>query len=161
MRKTLLAVLPFILILAVAAGCAQQASGNAAASQNAGAVTGTARMPDGTSVQLEIVSYKNPGTMAQGLSYRDSLCPQCGMLFVFEKPGLQAFWMPDMRFSLDMIFLDENFRVVDVARGMEPCGEVCIPYQSKHDAKYVLEVNGGFAAAHGLEEGQRLRINYN
>lgn len=151
MRKGMLTLLPLLLILAVAAGCAQQPAGTG---------TGTAFMPDGTSVQLEVVSYKDPAGMAQGLSYRDSLCPQCGMLFVFEKAGPQSFWMPDMRFSLDMIFLDEEFKVVDVAQNMEPCGEVCVPYQSKQYAMYVLEVNGGFVEAHGVEEGQRLRISY-
>jgi len=150
MRKAL-ALLPILLILAAVAGCAQQPAGTG---------TGTAFMPDGTPVQLEVVSYKDPAGMARGLSYRDSLCPQCGMLFVSEKAGPQSFWMRDMRFSLDMIFLDEHFAVVDVAQNMEPCGAVCIPYQSKREAMYVLEVNGGFAEAHALEEGQGLRISY-
>ena len=156
MMKTAPAFLPLLLILAAAAGCAGQAE----AGPGGAGTTGTALMPDGTLVQLEVVNYTNPAGMAQGLSYRESLCPQCGMLFVFKEAGLRSFWMRDMRFPLDIIFLDEEFAVVDVARNMEPCGGVCIPYQSRHDAKYVFEVNAGFAGEHALEEGKRLQINY-
>jgi uncharacterized membrane protein (UPF0127 family) len=148
MGKTLLAPVSFLLLLVAAAGCIQEARGN-----------GAAVMPDGVAVALEVV--KDPISQAHGLSGRESLCAQCGMLFVSGKPGPQSFWMKDMNFRLDMIFLDENFVVVDVAPGMRPCGKVCIPYHSQSDAQYVLEVNAGFAEAHGVDVGKRLEINYN
>ncbi|MDD5481966.1 MAG: DUF192 domain-containing protein, partial [Candidatus Shapirobacteria bacterium] len=50
---------------------------------------------------------------AQGLSGRKGLCDQCGMLFIFDKPNYHSFWMRDTLIPLDIIWLDQNWRVVD------------------------------------------------
>ena len=154
--RTGLPLLPLLLflLLVATAGCARQEE----TAPGAGGGNATALMSDSTAVQLQVVSYRDPESMARGLSYRDSLCPQCGMLFVFGENGPRSFWMKDMLFPLDMIFLDSNYTVVDVAGSMEPCGTVCTPYTSRGKAQYVLEVNAGFAAAHGVEPGKKLQI---
>ncbi|MEK9151349.1 MAG: DUF192 domain-containing protein [Patescibacteria group bacterium] len=92
---------------------------------------------------------------AQGLSGRDSLCQECGMLFVFEKPGRYAFWMKDMRFSLDIVWLLDD-TVVFVARAVSP--NISRILSPAVPADQVLEVNAG--AVENLEVGERVRFLY-
>ena len=56
----------------------------------------------------------------RGLSYRQSLAPQTGMLFVFDTPGMYYFWMKDMNFPIDIIWLDENKKVVHIEHSLSP-----------------------------------------
>ena len=137
------ALITALLFLAVLQGCSQSGP--------------SMSMPDGTAVQLEIAL--TPQEHAHGLSDRESLCEQCGMLFVFDDTSQRGFWMYRMHFALDVIFLDENYTVIDVAYDMQPCKAECIVYRSREGAKYVLEVNAGFADAHGVEKGGRLLLN--
>jgi UDP-GlcNAc:undecaprenyl-phosphate GlcNAc-1-phosphate transferase len=67
-------------------------------------------MVAGTTFTLEVA--RTPAQQVQGLSNRDSLCATCGMLFEFPESGLREFWMRDMRFSIDVLWLDHNNRVV-------------------------------------------------
>jgi len=137
--------LALIFLLLFSFGCAQRPAP-------------TAAMPDGTLVQLETAS--SPGQIVQGLSGRDTLCENCGMLFVFGKPGPCSFWMHGMRFPLDIIFLDEHGKVLNIAKSLAPCesGAGCPSYNSSGDALLVLEVNAGFASRHGLEPGSRMLL---
>ena len=82
---------------------------------------------------------------SQGLMYREKLEEGHGMLFVFEKVKVYEFWMKNTLIPLDMIWLDEDFDIVDVQTAV-PCPveeENCPTYKPKGVAKYVLEVNGG------------------
>lgn len=78
----------------------------------------------------------------QGLSGRKSLVKSHGLLFIFDEPGLYPFWMKDMRFPIDILWLDENFNVVDAWLNASPDS---YPQQvtPSHPAKYVLETNPG------------------
>lgn len=78
----------------------------------------------------------------KGLGKRESLCAECGMLFVFEQPGRYAFWMKDMRFPLDIIWLlgDE---VVFVAHEVQP--NFLGMLDPAVSADRVIEVNAGVA----------------
>ncbi len=83
----------------------------------------------------------------QGLSGKDYLCEQCGMLFVYNTPGYYSFWMKDTLIPLDIIWFDENWQVVDYLAWAQPqgarkAGELPI-YQPKEKAWFVLEVPGG------------------
>jgi uncharacterized membrane protein (UPF0127 family) len=92
-----------------------------------------------------------------GLSNRESLPEDHAMLFVFDEPGMYGFWMKDMHFSIDMVFLDENFRVITIASNVAPetFPEAFLP---KVPAKYVLEFNAGFAEKHNIVEGTQISI---
>ncbi len=91
----------------------------------------------------------------KGLSGRESLPEDRGMLFVFENPGRYSFWMYEMRFALDIIWIDEDGRVVHIEENLQPCtpNQVCSSYTPSADAKYVLEVNAGLAKKHGIVVG--------
>ena len=48
----------------------------------------------------------------QGLMFRDNLCDNCGMLFIFNEENKHKFWMKDTKIPLDMIFINSNLEVV-------------------------------------------------
>ena len=78
----------------------------------------------------------------QGLSGRETLPRGGGMLFIFENPCLCGFWMKEMRFPLDIIWIDEEYRIVHIVEGVSPATfpETFLPDRA---AKYVLEVSAG------------------
>jgi len=112
---------------------------------------------DGSCVRTEIVSERRDRN--RGLSGRLSLPADAGMLFVFSKDDRWGFWMPDMHFPIDMIWVDVNASIVHVEHGVPPCGdEGCPTYIPAEPARYVLEVNAGVAREHGLEVGQKVSL---
>lgn len=112
--------------------------------------------PDGSSVGVDAEIADNMTTRLKGLMGRRSLGEDEGMLFVFDSSGRHSFWMLNTSIALDAIFMDGNGTVVDILQ-MEPCGLNildCPHYTPKADAKYVLEVNQGFAETHGITIGK-------
>ena len=94
-----------------------------------------------------------------GLMFREKLDENSGMLFIFENGEYQTFWMKNTLIPLDMIFIDENFQIVDIKNAI-PCKEErCDSYKSSKPAKYVLEVNKGFTIKNNIKLGDRLIIN--
>ncbi len=117
-----------------------------------------ATMPDGTSISLELAT--TPEQIATGLAGRGSLCESCGMLFIFPEPAQRTFWMRGMRFPLDIIFLDSDYTVLNMAENLQPCesGNSCAVYASNGSSPYVLEVNAGFARKHNIAGGSSMAI---
>jgi len=95
---------------------------------------------------------------AQGLMNRELLPENAGMLFIFENEGNYPFWMMNMKFNLDMIWINSNGRVVYLAKSVPPCGASCKAIDPNNNAKYVLEVDAGFADKHKVVEGSFVRI---
>lgn len=90
----------------------------------------------------------------KGLSGRPSLNAENGMLFLFSSPARYRFWMPDMRFPIDIIWIN-NETVVDISHDVPNNFNLLNPhfYRPKEPARYVLEVNAGFARKKGIEIG--------
>jgi uncharacterized membrane protein (UPF0127 family) len=113
--------------------------------------------PDGYAVHVEIAA--DDQTRAQGLMYRDSLRPQAGMLFFFPATGVYPFWMKNTLIPLDIIWIDEQFRIARVLGNVEPCrADPCPSVDPGVPARYVLEVAGGVAMQHQLAPGNVLRF---
>lgn len=99
----------------------------------------------------------------RGLSGRASLDTGTGMLFVFELAERFRFWMKEMQFSLDIVWIGPTCRVVDVSENV-PFPDPSTPledlprYSPESRAKYVLELNGGEAADLGLGIGDRVEF---
>ncbi|MCR4324683.1 MAG: DUF192 domain-containing protein [Candidatus Curtissbacteria bacterium] len=90
-----------------------------------------------------------------GLSKRDSLPLNEGLLFVFPEKGNFTFWMKDMKFAIDIIWLDENKRVVHIVHNAPPepdsSDRELTKYSPPTPAVYVLEVNAGLANLNGVQ----------
>jgi uncharacterized membrane protein (UPF0127 family) len=96
---------------------------------------------DGEKIKVEVAD--NDLERQQGLMYREELCNNCGMLFVFNQEGIYSFWMKNTLIPLDMIFINSEMEVVDILHAL-PCEkEICESYFPKEKALYVLEVNYG------------------
>lgn len=91
-----------------------------------------------------------------GLMYRDSMKKDQGMLFIFEEEALREFYMKNTHFPLDIIFLDEDKRIINIARNTEP--ETLESINSDAPAKFVLEINGGLSDNWNLEKGDKLVV---
>jgi uncharacterized membrane protein (UPF0127 family) len=91
--------------------------------------------------------------------YRESLGRNEGMLFVFEQSGFYPFWMKNTLIPLDIIWIDEDWRIVSIAESVPPCrAEPCPTYPPAAQARYVVEVNAGFARRHGVARGDQLVV---
>ncbi|MBI2639643.1 MAG: DUF192 domain-containing protein [Candidatus Sungbacteria bacterium] len=104
---------------------------------------------------LRVGVASTPILRARGLSGRDSLARDAGMLFTFDKPGFYSFWMKDMRFPIDIIWLRDK-KIVYIAKNVSPPG-TGVPdsklkvYSPPVEADMVLEVNAGIADRFHIE----------
>ncbi len=90
-----------------------------------------------------------------GLSTRDCIDDNHAMLFVFDNPDLHGFWMKDMKFSIDIVWLDQDKRVVDIKQDVSPATYPEVFYPSG-TAKYVLETNPGLLESVDVTIGSQL-----
>jgi len=96
----------------------------------------------------------------QGLSNRESLCGDCGMLFNFSDSGPRSFVMRNMNFPLDIIFID-NGVIKNIAAQLEPEKENPQNiYESNGPVNQVLEVNGGYCDKYNIQPGDRVDIDF-
>ena len=101
-----------------------------------------------------------PTMLARGLSGREKLTKGTGMLFIFDEIKKHSMWMPDMKFALDVIWLDETLSVVHISYGLEPCADrrACASTNSVYACKYAIEMNAGEAAIYGFMNGTQLSV---
>jgi len=104
------------------------------------------------SVNVELA--RTPGQREFGLMYRAHLDEDAGMLFIFPAAEPLKFWMKHTEIPLDMIFADSSAVVVGIVANATPYSER--PIGPDTPALYVLEVNGGFCARHGVHNGDRM-----
>jgi uncharacterized membrane protein (UPF0127 family) len=89
-----------------------------------------------------------------GLMYRDTLAENQGMLFLFDNEEVRSFWMKNTVLSLDMIFVNARNEVVTIHKYTTPYSEET--YVSTKPAKYVLELNAGYADRKKISVGDRI-----
>jgi uncharacterized membrane protein (UPF0127 family) len=113
--------------------------------------------PDRARVRAEVAATE--AEREHGLMLRQSLGDLDGMIFVFDAPGLHAFWMKDTLIPLDMLWLDGGGKVVSIAESVPPCKTPeCPTYPPRAAASYVLEVNAGFAKKHQVRVGDTVSV---
>ena len=107
---------------------------------------------------IEVDVADTPAEQAQGLSGREGLAEDEGMLFIFDKPGIHGFWMKDMKFTIDIIWLDEDMRIVYIKENARP--ELYPETYGPDDgtSMYVLEVVSGFSQMNNLKVGDRMEL---
>ena len=99
----------------------------------------------------------------KGLSERDGLEPATGMLFIFEDREVSSFWMRNMRFSLDFVWISEDCRVVDITANVpfpkSGTATSDLPsYRPSVAAAYNFEINAGEASEFGIRVGDAVRF---
>ncbi len=93
----------------------------------------------------------------QGLSGRLSLDEGTGMLFIFENSARYAFWMKDMNFNIDIIWIGENFEIAYIKKDAKP-ESFPEAFTPNRDAKYILEVPAGFSDKYNLKESDKVEF---
>jgi uncharacterized membrane protein (UPF0127 family) len=105
--------------------------------------------------KIEIVS--TAAAQEKGLSGRSSIESDYGMLFVFDKPAKYTFWMKDMNFPIDMIWLDEDWKVVGIEAEASP-SSYPDTFGPEAPAKYVLETQAGLITKENIKIGGSLKF---
>lgn len=95
----------------------------------------------------------------KGLSGRSMLKEDEGMLFVFDEPGKYYFWMKGMNFPIDIIWFDENMKVVYIKKGAQE-EDFLETYGPDINTKYVLEVVSNFSDKNNLKIGDRMEFTH-
>ena len=115
--------------------------------------------PSGPSASVRVEVASTDAARERGLMLREKLGADDGMLFVFPESSDHVFWMKNTFIPLDMIFIEkdgEGGAVVGVVANAEPM--TTTPRGVGAPSRFVLEVNGGWSAAHGLARGDRVRF---
>lgn len=108
---------------------------------------------------VEVEVARTAQELTHGLMYRESLEEGKGMLFVFEESGNYSFWMKNTLIPLDIIWINEDMQVIHIAEA-SPCEEEdCPTYSPNAMAKYVLEVNQGYAREHNVKIGDEVTLS--
>ena len=105
---------------------------------------------------FEVELARSGSEILRGLMFRKSLCKNCGMLFIFKDSSPRSFWMKNTLIPLDIVFIGENYEIVNISKAVPCKKEPCKIYRSKSPAKYVLEVNIGEFKKEDI--GKRLEI---
>jgi len=95
----------------------------------------------------------------QGLSGRQSLGNNEGLLFVYDQPEQHQFWMKDMNFPIDIIWIADDYRVVDITKNLTP-DTYPERFTSSKPAQYVLEVNAGYSDELDIRIGDEFELTY-
>jgi uncharacterized membrane protein (UPF0127 family) len=99
-----------------------------------------------SSIDIEIAD--TPEEIRKGMMYRNKMEVNQGMLFLFGREDQQSFWMKNTKISLDIIFINNNYQIVHIAKHAIPYSKDPIP--SMKPARYVLEVNAGYCDKHNI-----------
>lgn len=169
----LIAACTALAVAVVASACAHGASPAATATPAASATAAVTpvsfpstqlryRTASGDGV-LRVEVASTPEQSERGLGYRDAMAADAGMLFDLHETRVQEFWMKGMRFALDLVWIDEDRRVVAVTAGVPPQPGAADAEQHRYAppvaVRYVLEINAGAAARLGLGAGTQLAFD--
>ena len=116
-------------------------------------------LPDGTTVKAEVMMH--PTDMARGMMFRDSFPEGRGMLFIHSTPAQYSYYMFQVKIPLDIVWMDQNRRVVEMHENVPPCtakATECPTYGGNKTASYVLELPAGYARKHGIREDAVLQF---
>jgi len=114
-------------------------------------------LPDGQPLQVEIAD--TPMEQTRGLMFRTDLPEDHGMLFIFDRPGKNRFWMKNTLIPLDILWMDDRKRIIHIEYQVPPCKmDPCPAYGPSAESHYVLEVKAGVAHKRGLRVGMPLQF---
>jgi len=160
MRALLIALLPLSLMIpACSPQAAEDAPAPAATQAAVHPVSGLAVIPltittSARTHNFRVEVARTPEEQAKGLMFRTEMGANEGMLFPYDQPRELSFWMRNTVLSLDLIFIDEQHRIINIAENATPYSEQSIPSAAPGIA--VLELNGGRADELGIVAGNKV-----
>lgn len=119
----------------------------------------TVKLPSGTVLAGELAA--NESDRARGLMFRieQQFGPEQAMVFLFEELGDLSFWMKNMNFAIDMVWLSPDMKVVSIEHDVPPCEkEPCRFYTPMQKAQLVIELYRGTAKKEHLKNGDRVEV---
>jgi uncharacterized membrane protein (UPF0127 family) len=154
-------VRPALLAMVLAAACGNttaaparvDATAPAPATQPAAAAP--AVVFDG-GARVAVTIARTPTERERGLMYVNYLPPNDGMLFIFDRDEPLLFWMKNTLIPLDMVFVSSDMTVAGVVANAKPL--TLETRGVEKPCRYVVETNGGWAAAHGVGPGSKVRF---
>jgi uncharacterized membrane protein (UPF0127 family) len=138
-----------VLLAAMLCGCGQKAS-------TIDDLTSTdVTFPNGHKIRAQ--TMRDQSDLIRGMMFRDSLGVDRGMLFYHMRESQTPYYMFNVKIPLDIIWMDHNRRIVEIAPNVQPCpatvAQNCPHYGGKYAALFALELNAGFAAKNELKFG--------
>jgi len=106
---------------------------------------------------IKIDLARTQAEQEKGLSGREALRENEGMLFIFPKSQRNYFWMKDMNFPIDIIWIDKDFKIIFIKKNAEP-SSYPNSFGPSVDNRYVLEVLAGFSEKNNLKIGDRVEF---
>ena len=107
---------------------------------------------------LKVEVAQTPYQMERGLSGRSSLPQGRGIVFVFSVPGFYGFWMKEMNFPIDIIWIGPDFKVVGISSDVSPSTYPKV-FTPEVPAQYVLEVAAGWSEKNNISVGNAVQLN--
>jgi uncharacterized protein len=156
----------WLLVLAILGGCSSGTKRDEGAAVTPASpthdATATTTMPKvylstpqgELAVEVEIVA--TPAKIERGMMFREHLPPDRGMLFLMPEERPWSFWMRNTLIPLDIIFITKDMTVAGIVENAEPRTETLREVDAT--SLYVLEVNGGYCAAHKVATGAKVRF---
>ena len=108
----------------------------------------------GAVLDFQVEMALTPEQQRVGLMFRPAMPIDSGMLFVFPRSRVASFWMRNTLISLDMLFIDADGTVVNIAERTETRSDRS--YRSAAPVRAVLEINGGLSSLLGIAPGDRV-----
>ncbi len=108
-----------------------------------------------TTIQVEVADIDEERTL--GLSGRESLAENTGLLFVFETEGYHGIWMKDMNFPIDIAWLDKNKKIIHIEHNVAPDTYPKV-FNPPTPSLYVLETNAGVFNSHQINLGTEIEF---
>jgi uncharacterized membrane protein (UPF0127 family) len=111
---------------------------------------------DGNTIYVSVADTE--ASRELGLGGRESLADDEGMLFVFPVEGKYPFWMKDMHFAIDMLWIASNDSIIYIQGDVVPATYPEAFQPTSGLARYVLELPAGYAIAHNIKTGDKVQI---
>lgn len=106
-------------------------------------------------IRVEIAD--SPSERERGLSGKEGLAEDEGMLFVFEEDGRPAFWMKDMLFAIDIVWISRDGAIVHIEENVAP-ETYPASFAPRSEARYVVELPAGYASKYTVRLGDIVRL---
>jgi uncharacterized membrane protein (UPF0127 family) len=105
--------------------------------------------------EITVDIAKTAQERVRGLSGRDAICETCGMIFVFDDMDVRHFWMKEMVFDIDVVWITDD-RIIGLTEHVSHSGQERSVFVSPGPVNRVLELPAGYIADHGISVGQKV-----